>query len=500
MQMNRRRFMAGVGVGLATTNLAAGAFAGVSGNRDVPIYTPTAPRTLTVQPVLTVGLYKRRPQTSWRSWGGFHTEDDIKQEQGRIKDELSKIKKDSEFALDIRPLITLNDKQKAAEAAKGDHDVTIIYAANSWLDVLETLTDPNKSTIVFVRHKSGPVYLWYEIAHNRYLRKTVDQFGQPGVDHQDVVVDNPEEIQWRLRALYGLKNTIGKRIVAIGGPSGWGAGGQKAPKIASELWKMDIQTVDYKTLGEMIKKARGNKKLVKYCADLAEQFLKQSGVTLQTEAVFVKNAFVLAEIFKSIMNQAGTDAITVNNCMGTIMPLAETTACLPLMLLNNAGYNAYCESDFVVIPSGVLLHYISSLPVFLNDPTYPHDGMVTIAHCTAPSRMDGKNDEPTKVLTHFESDYGAAPKVNMRMGQKMTVIDPDFNSKVWLGFEAEVIDNPFLDICRSQTDVEIKGDCDELNARTTGFHWMASYGNYLRETGYALKKVGIDWVNLTKKA
>jgi hypothetical protein len=29
---------------------------------------------------------------------------------------------------------------------------------------------------------------------------------------------------------------------------------------------------------------------------------------------------------------------------------------------------------------------------------------------------------------------------------------------------------------------------------------MVSYGNYLREVGYALKKVGVDWLNLSKKA
>jgi hypothetical protein len=27
---------------------------------------------------------------------------------------------------------------------------------------------------------------------------------------------------------------------------------------------------------------------------------------------------------------------------------------------------------------------------------------------------------------------------------------------------------------------------------------MMSYGNYLQETGYALKKVGVDWLNLDR--
>jgi L-fucose isomerase-like protein len=36
-----------------------------------------------------------------------------------------------------------------------------------------------------------------------------------------------------------------------------------------------------------------------------------------------------------------------------------------LALLNDEGLIAFCESDFVVIPSGILLHYISGKPVFL---------------------------------------------------------------------------------------------------------------------------------------
>ncbi|MBN1817061.1 MAG: hypothetical protein JW828_06845 [Sedimentisphaerales bacterium] len=498
--LNRRQFMTGVGAGLAAPALAASVLAQVKRPSDIPLFKAPAPRPLVIQPVLTVTLFQRHHQTSWRSWGGIHTEEDIRQEQKRIGEELAKIQADSEFAMEVRPLVTLNDPAKAAELAKGDHDIMLIYAANAWLNVLENLTNPNKWTMVFVRHKSGPVYLWYEIAHNRYLRKTVDQYGQPGVDYQDVVVDRLDELQWRFRALYGLKNTLGKRIVAVGGPSGWGEGGQKAPEITKNLWKMDLRTLEYKDLGEMIKKARANQILVNYCNACAEQFLKRQGITLETEPAFVRNAFLLTEVFKDVMHQHQTDSITINHCMGTIMPISETTACLPLMLLNDEGYQAYCESDFVVIPSGILLHHMSSQPVFLNDPTYPHDNVVTMAHCTAPSKMDGKNYESVRILTHFESDYGAAPKVAMKVGQTMTVIDPDFDAKVWLGFEAEVIDNPFLDICRSQTDIHIKGDCETLVAQTRGFHWMASYGNYLRETGYALKKVGIAWNNLSKKA
>ncbi len=30
-----------------------------------------------------------------------------------------------------------------------------------------------------------------------------------------------------------------------------------------------------------------------------------------------------------------------------------------------------------------------------------------------------------------------------------------------------------------------------------GFHWMTCYGDYMKEIGYACKKVGIQWEDLT---
>ena len=33
-----------------------------------------------------------------------------------------------------------------------------------------------------------------------------------------------------------------------------------------------------------------------------------------------------------------------------------------------------------------------------------------------------------------------------------------------------------------------------------GFHWMMSYGDYLREMGYALKKSGVDLLNVSAAA
>jgi hypothetical protein len=488
----RRNFVTGAGIAAAGLALSGGWAAAQTRDpvRQAPIRTP-----LKVQPALLYSTPTRREARSWREWGGIQTEQDASAEKDRIQGELAQMKKAAEFPLEILPLAPVKTVDEAAAVAKGAHDVTLVYAAGGGTGVLEALTSPERRNLIFLRHRSGPVYLWYEIAHPRYLRKTVDE-NYPGLTPADVVVDSQAEVLWRLRGLYGLKNALGKRIVTLGGAGGWGEGGRGAADRAHEQWKLDIQNVSYQDLGERLKRARGNDALMKRCRAQADAYLRQRGTTLETSRDFLDRSFLLTEVFRDLLDEFHTDAFTINQCMGTVMGVSETTACLPLSLLNDDGYMAFCESDFVVIPSGILLHYISGKPVFLNDPTYPHDGVVTCAHCTAPRKLDGAQVDPARILTHFESDYGAAPKVEFRKGQAVTNIVPDFSGKRWVGVAGEVVGSPFMPICRSQVDIAIKGDTQKLVEEMRGFHWMTCYGDYLREVGYALKKTGADWLRV----
>jgi hypothetical protein len=451
-------------------------------------------KTLTVQPVLACAVSTRHEQTSWRPWGGLHSDTDIAEEMIRIRKELEELRAKAEFPLEIRPVVQVAKKEEAGPVVDGDADVMLIYGASA---EIEPLISEKRHNLVFVRHKSGPVYLWYEIVSPITMRKMHDELSQPGLLPEDVIVDDYGEVLWRLRALYAHNNTVGSKVVCIGGPAGWGPGGQDAPKNCREIWKMDLKDLPYEELGKRIEAVWKDAARVRRAEVDAADYLKQSGVKLETDKGFVVRAFLLAQVWEDILAEEDAKSITINNCMSTIMPMAQTTACLTLSLLNDAGALAFCESDFVVIPSGILLHHIAQTPVFLQDPTYPHDGQITLAHCTAPRRMNGKSLENVRMVTHYESDYGAAPKVEMKLGQVVTVIDPDFSNKRWIGFRGKVLDNPFLDICRSQVDVSIEGDWKLLAHDMAGFHWMLSYGDHLKEFGYALRKRGIGWLNLT---
>lgn len=451
-------------------------------------------RALVVKPLLIYETPEYKHQTSWRSWGGIQTEQDAANEIARISDELKTIKAQADFPLTFLPVAGIRsagDINNIGDMTSAD--VFLVYAAGGWMDIFDALHEKNKDMIIFCRHKSGPVYLWYEIISPRYLRQHTDKLTITGVDEDDIVIDSQDEIVWRLRALCGLHNTLDTRIVAIGGPGAWAQPEGVVPRLIEEKFRFKINTLSYDDLGILIKDARADRSTVRQAEKRAEEYLRDHTLTLETKREFVDNAFLLEDVFRRVMAKAECRSLTINGCMGTIMPLAETSACLTLSLLNDAGYPSFCESDFVVIPAGILLANISGKPSFLNDPTYPHDGIITLAHCTAPRCMDGKNPEPARIMTHFESDYGAAPKVEMKIGHTVTNIIADFLVSHYIGLKGRIADNPFMDICRSQIDIGFECDSRMLAKRMPGFHWITCYGDYLRETGYALKRIGIDW-------
>jgi hypothetical protein len=487
--------------------VAGAALAGVNwstltaADRQTEATPPPTRKPLVVKPVFTFPLPTRHPQTSWRNWGGIQTQADVDQEAARIRSELDQVKASADFPVEFLPLAVVRRAHELRQADDlGSADVLLVYAAGDGggdlMAAMNPLAGLGKDLIFFVRHKSGPVYYWYEGIMARYLHQHTDVLAVPGVDYEDVVVDSLDEIGWRLRALCGLKNARGTKIVAIGRAGGWGPSGKQAPELAREKWQLDVQTVSYDELDALMKEAFADADTVRAARQRADEYLDDSGIKLEVERAAVDNAFVLDHVFRALMVKAGAGAITIAGCMSKVMPIAQTSACLTLSVLNDAGYLAFCESDFVVIPAGILLSAISGRPHFLNDPTYPHGGVITLAHCTAPRRMDGKTLDPARLVTHFESDYGVAPKVEFRRGQRVSSILPDFAHARWVGLLGEIVDAPFLPICRAQMDVAHQVGDDTLAGTMPGFHWETIYGDYLREVAYALKKTSIKFERL----
>jgi L-fucose isomerase-like protein len=454
-------------------------------------------KPLRVQPVLMYATSSKREAASWKSWGGVQSEQAASEEANRIAGELDTLSAQADFGMDILPVIKVKSVEQAKEAQNQSADVTLVYPATGSGNVLRACLAGEGDRLIFVRHRSGPVYYWYEALSVRYLATDDSDPSEPRrVSVHDVVVDDYQEVLWRLRALYGVKNFSGTRIVALGGPGGKYA--REAPEKAQQRHGIEIISVSYTDVEPRIQGALANTGLVAQAEQWTTKYLAAPNVQFETDRAFVVNAFVLCTVFKDLMREHDAPAFTIKECMSTILPMSKTTACLTLSLLNDEGLMAFCESDFVIIPSGILLHYISGKPVFLHNSTFPHKGIVTCAHCTGPRRMDGTRYEPARILTHYESEYGAAPKVEMPKGQEVTFIDPEYDTGRWVGFKGNVEDNPFLEICRSQQDVRIQGNWERLLNEVRDSHWVMVYGDYLKEVGFAAPRIGITWENISE--
>ncbi len=505
--MDRRQF----GV-LTTATLTGGVLASsaefVSEGTRMEPWDPDKPpritgRPLRVQPVLAHAIMSRREKTSWRSWSEIINEEAAAREMQRISGELKTLASLADFPLEILPPVKVATREQAAAVQQGEFDVVLLYAAsNASLFQPCCATDPQRDTVVFVRHKSGPTYYGYECLGVRHFpiptpelfaRNSADDHGQVTLD--DVVVDDYQEVLWRLRSLYGLQNFVGQRVVALGGPMGkWDSA---APDVARQRYRLEIVEVDYEELAARLLALAADHNYQRQFNTWTDRYLAVPRTRLETKREFVTQAFALFTVFRQWLREHDAPAITINQCMGTILSVSNTTACMPLSWLNDEGFIALCESDFVVVPAGILLHYISGKPVFMHNSTFPHQATVTCAHCTAPRRMDGNSYEPVRIMTHYESDFGAAPKVEMPIGQPVCAISPEYSTTRWVGIQAVVRDNPSFAICRSQQDVEIQGNWRKLIPEARDSHWMMVYGDYLREIGYAAHKIGLTWDNIS---
>jgi len=445
-----------------------------------------------VKPVLVYDAPSRQPQTSWRSYGGIHTLEAARAEARRIEQELATLQQQAEFPLHVHPVDVLDSQAKLRQLAVEDTDVCVLYAAGYCTEW--PLKVP---MIMFLRHRSGPFYLGLEIANWRFLRQSGDVPAMPGFDADDLVVDSQAELLWRLRALYGVRNAKGTKMLTIGGLAAYSSLAQEnGPRVAKEMWGYEFVNVTDEAFAARLKAARESDEVLRHVEAQTVALLKLPNVTLETDRKFVFNSYLALHVCRELLKETGASNFGFAHCMGHgQIAMLDTPACFVLSLANDEGYTAYCHTDLSHTMPGVLLRWIASRPTFVCNSHHPHEGILLVAHCQAPRRMNGRDYEPATIMTHYESDYGAACKTEYRQDQVVTVIVPNLACSKWQGFRGRVIGSPSYPACRSQMEILVDGDWQRLQREMEGFHTQVVYGDYLREVGYALRKAGpqIAW-------
>jgi hypothetical protein len=447
---------------------------------------------LRVKPILVFDLPTRKDRESWRSYGAIQTPAAARQEAVRIEEELNQLKQKAEFPVQLQPIEVLDSQTKLGQVSISDTDLCIVYAAGSCTQW--PLAVP---MVMFVRHRSGPFYLGFEIAHWRFLRQSGDQFALKGFDTEDVVVDSQDELLWRLRALYGLKNAKGTKMLAIGGLQAYSREAQEhGPRVAKEVWGYGFVNVTDEEFARRLSAARADDKVAQRVEEQTAALLRRPNVKLETDRKFVFNSYLALHVCRQLLRETGASNFGFATCMGHgQITMLDTPPCLVLSLANDEGYTAYCHTDLSHTMPGVLLRWIASRPAFVCNSHQPHDGLFFVAHCQGPRRMNGRDFEPATIMTHYESDYGAACRTHYAKDQIVTAIVPNLACTKWRGFRGKIVGTPSYPACRSQMEILIDGDWKRLVREMEGFHAQVVYGDYTREVGYALKKLGgqIQW-------
>ncbi len=125
--ISRRGFIGGAAAlgGIAMTGLTWSALA--AGENDE--FQSPQRRALIVKPLLCYDIPKPRSQTSWRSWGGVQTRQDVDKEIARIKGELAKLQAAADFPVKFLPIT-------AGQGAGGLQDAKDEIASADVLPVL----------------------------------------------------------------------------------------------------------------------------------------------------------------------------------------------------------------------------------------------------------------------------------------------------------------------------------------------------------------------------
>jgi len=444
---------------------------------------------LRVKPILVYDVPRRQDKKSWRPYGDIQTHKAAREEAGRIEKELGELKKKSEFPIKLQPVELLDSQSKLPQAAAAaDTDMFVVYAAGNFTQWPKKIETP---MVMFVRHRTGSFYLGFEIAHWRFLRGSGDAFVQSGLDVDDVVVDSCDELLWRMRAMYGLKNARGTKMLTIGGLRAYSTPAQQnGPRVARDVWGYEFINVTNAEFTKLLAAARADRQVVKQIEKQTAALLNSPNVKLATDRKFVFNSYMALHVCRKLLKETGASNFGFSKCMKREqISMLDTPPCLVLSLANDEGYTAYCHTDLSHTMPGVLLRWIASRPTFLCNSHYPYDGLFFFAHCQAPRRMNGRNYEPATIMTHFESDYGAACKTHYTIGQEVTVVIPNLHCTKWRGFRGKVVGAPSYPACRSQMAIQIDGDWKKLLREMEGFHTQIVYGDYTREVGYALKKL-----------
>jgi len=195
---------------------------------------------------------------------------------------------------------------------------------------------------------------------------------------------------------------------------------------------------------------------------------------------------------KSVIQNHGANAITINCLGGFYGGHIHAYPCLGFHELCNEGLIGACECD--VSSTATMLAFTTMTngrPGFISDPVVDTSKrQIIYAHCVAPNKMFGPKGEtnPFRILTHSEDRSGASVQSVLPVDYLTTTLQINNDRKEILFHQAIARDNDADDrACRTKLCAEPLGDIEKLFTMWDkwGWHRVTFYGD-LKEPVFAM--------------
>jgi len=233
--------------------------------------------------------------------------------------------------------------------------------------------------------------------------------------------------------------------------------------------------------------------------ELADRWIKDADRVVEPTVEVIRKAAAVYLATRALLQQYGTDTVTMNCLGGFASGKLAAYPCLGFMELLNEGGHGICEAMPDDTLSVLMGRILTGRPGYVSDPVLDTSkNQIIYAHCVATTKVFGPESESNmfRIRTlHDRDPRGCCAQSFLPEGYMTTSFRTNFARKEMVIHQAKAAGN--LDSergCRTQLIGEVRGDIGKLFYQWDRFGWhrVTVYGDVqepLIEFGRAL---GLD--------
>ncbi len=261
------------------------------------------------------------------------------------------------------------------------------------------------------------------------------------------------------------------RIGLIGDPSDWLVASMPDADVVEAAWGPDVVPIPLSELEARIEAIPASAVTETVASLVAEA----SAVEEPSQAELTDVARVHAAL-RQLVDEHDLDAITVR-CFDLVLDL-QTTGCVGLAELTDAGVIAACEGDLVTTVGLIWAHHLVGETPWMANPAQIDEAKnsVWLAHCTVPRGMV----EDYRLRSHFESGLGVGIQGSLPQ-EPVTLfrIGGVGMDRLWVAEGEITAVGDAENLCRTQAEVQLtRGHVTDLLRAPLGNHVVLVPGHH----------------------